>query len=430
MKDCFTFNTATFVKLALIGSSLFISACNNIEHRSETIPKKALPELASKKDHPKVLWASNEGSGVSGRDAKLNLAVTHQYVVTADAAGEVRVQNRSNGKEVWRQKTPSPISSGPTVLDQVILLGTRDAQVLAYDLNHGRLLWNTSVPGEVLSSPKGTNRVVYVNTLGGSLIALDLDSGQQIWRYNLQSPSIVLRRNSSPVITSQQVIAGFANGRLVALNRREGVLDWEHEMSAPRGRSDIQRMGDISGDPVVSNGVVYAVSYQGRLAALSLNNGTPLWEKNMSSYSGVSLNNYGVFVSDTQGHLWCIDRKTGATLWEQGALEGRRLTKPVLWQNKIVVGDNDGFLHWFSQDNGAYLNRVQLDKKGIEATPVLSDNKLYTLSRGGRVAVYALDSSVAITSDSSKVTTSINSTDVETSSSNSTPTSTSNSEGT
>jgi len=384
------------VKLLLIGSLLLLSGCNTIEHRSEAVPKKALPELAHRKSEPKVVWASTDGSGVAGRDAKLNLAVTPAYVVSADAKGDLRAQDRQTGKQVWRVQTQAPISSGPTVLQDVILLGTRDAYVLAYHLKDGKLLWQTQVTGEVLAAPKGNNNVVYVNTLDGSLTALNLSNGKQLWRYNLHSPSIVLRQNSSPVLTPSHVIAGFANGRLVALNRKDGMIDWEHEMSAPRGRSDIQRMGDISGDPAVANGVIYAVSYQGRLAALSLNNGSPLWEKNMSSYSGVTLGGQSVFVADTRGHLWNIDRRSGRTLWEQSMLEGRRLTKPVICGNMIIVGDNDGYLHWFSLLDGSYLNRVQIDKKGIDSAPVLADNKLYTLSRGGRIAVYSLDALTAI----------------------------------
>lgn len=378
--------------LAGLAATVLLAGCNNIEHRSEALPKKSLPKFnqAAAPCQPKVIWASNEGGAGAGKDAKLNLSITDATVVSADSKGELRALARNSGKLIWSVNTKSSISSGPTVIHDTILVGTRDARVLAYRLQDGALLWQVPVSGEVLSAPKGNQQMVYVNSLDGSLVALSLQDGRQLWRYSLNMPSIVLRKNSSPVLAANHVIAGFPNGRILALQSRDGSVDWEHELSAPKGRSDIQRMADISADPVVSNGIVYAVGYQGRLAALSLTNGNPIWEKDVSSYAGLSANQDTLFVSDSSGHIWAIAKRTGQTLWEQAELEGRMLTKPVLWGDKFVVGDNDGYLHWFSMKDGQYLTRVQLDSKGIETAPVLMDGALYALGKGGKIAVYSL----------------------------------------
>jgi outer membrane protein assembly factor BamB len=375
---------------AALALGLLLTGCNNIEHRSESLPKKGLPALCQTTNcQPKVLWASSEGTGAAGKDAKLNLGITSSMVVSADSKGELRAQARNSGQVVWAVNTKSTISSGPTVIHDTILLGTRDSRVLAYRLQDGALLWQVPVSGEVLAAPKGNQQIVYVNTLDGSLVALSLADGRQLWRYSLNMPSIVLRKNSSPVITANHVIAGFPNGRLLALQKSDGSVDWEHELSAPKGRSDIQRMSDISADPVVSNGIVYAVGYQGRLAALSLTNGNALWEKDLSSYSGFCVSDNVLYVSDSNGHLWAVAKRTGQTVWEQPFLEGRMLTKPVLCGDKLVVGDNDGYLHWISAADGQYLTRVQLDSKGIETAPILLDNALYALGKGGKIAVYS-----------------------------------------
>lgn len=368
-----------------------LAACqNSVEHRSEALPKKSLPAYSQAGVYqPKVLWANSDGSGVSGRDAKLNLGITDTTVVSADSKGVLRALSRSTGRSLWTVDTKSLISSGPTVIHNTILLGTRDARVLAYRLEDGALLWQVPVSGEVLAAPKGNHQVVYVKTLDGSLVALSLETGRQIWCHTLNTPSIVLRKNSSPVITANYVIAGFPNGRLVALQNRDGSVNWEHELSIPKGRSDIQRMADVCADPVVSNGIVYAVGYQGRLAALSLDSGKMLWEKDLSSYAGLCVQENVLYVSDSNGHIWAVSKRTGNTLWEQAALEGRILTKPVLCGDKFVVGDNDGYLHWFSASDGRYLTRVQVDSKGIETAPMLVGDALYTLGRGGKIAVYS-----------------------------------------
>jgi len=366
--------------LLVATATVLLAGCNTIEHRSESLPKKSLPNFSQAVElQPKVLWASNEGKGAAGKDAKLNLGITATTVVSADTKGELRAQDRNSGRVIWTVKTQS------------ILLGTRDAKVLAYRLQDGALLWQVPVSGEVLAAPKGNHQVAYVNTLNGSIIALSLEDGRQLWCHSLHMPSIVLRKNSSPVIAANRVIAGFPNGRLLALQSSDGLVNWEHELSIPKGRSDIQRMSDISADPVVSNGIVYAVGYQGRLAALSLTTGEPIWEKDLSSYAGLSVSENVLFVSDSNGHIWAVSKQSGQTLWEQPILEGRLLTKPVLWGDRFVVGDNDGYLHWFSKADGQYLTRVQLDGKGIETAPILMDNTLYALGKGGKIAVYTLD---------------------------------------
>jgi outer membrane protein assembly factor BamB len=378
--------------LVVAAATVLLAGCNQIEHRSESLPKKSLPTLSQASPfQPRVLWSSSQGSGSSGKDAKLNLSITQNTVVSADSKGVLRAQNRNSGQEIWSVKTQSLISSGPTVIHNIILLGTRDARVLAYRLEDGALLWQVPVSGEVLAAPQGNHQVAYVNTLDGSIVALSLEDGRQLWRYSHQMPSIVLRKNSSPVIEANHVIAGFPNGRLLALQSRDGSVDWEHELSAPKGRSDIQRMTDISADPIVSNGVVYAVGYQGRLAALSLSTGEPLWEKDFSSYAGLSASDNVLFVSGSDGHICAVAKRSGETLWDQAVLEGRQLTKPVIWGDLFVVGDNDGYLHWFSKANGQYLTRVQLDGKGIDTAPILQDNALYALGKGGKIAVYTLD---------------------------------------
>lgn len=394
--------------LVALAASVLLSGCNTIEHRSESLPKKTLPNLSQADElQPKILWASHEGKGASGKDAKLNLGITTSTVVSADTKGELRAQDRKTGQVIWTVKTPSMISSGPTVIHNIILLGTRDAKVLAYRLQDGALLWQVPVSGEVLAAPQGNHQVAYVNTLNGSMIALSLEDGRQLWCHSLHMPSIVLRKNSSPVIAANRIIAGFPNGRLLALQSRDGSVNWEHELSIPKGRSDIQRMSDISADPVVSNGIVYAVGYQGRLAALSLTTGEPIWEKDLSSYAGLSISENMLLVSDSNGHIWAVAKKSGQTLWEQPVLEGRLLTKPVVWGDKFVVGDNDGYLHWFSRSDGQYLTRIRLDSKGIDTAPILMDNTLYALGKGGKIAVYSLD---AISSSNHTVNTGINNT--------------------
>lgn len=374
----------TFLSACLLG----LSGCASIDKREERIPKKPLPQLQSKCAPPKMVWSSHHGSGDIKNDVKLRLALTADNVISADRKGKLFSQARNSGLLQWEVDTHANLSAGPAVIQDRVLVGTREGRLLAYRTSNGEFCWEAALSGEVLATPAAYHETVYVKTQDGAITAVKLNDGQILWRHKLHIPFVVLRQASSPVITQNHVLVGFPNGRLVALHRQSGITDWERDIAIPKGRSDIQRMNDISADPLVSNGTAFVVSYQGRLVALAEQDGQSRWEQEMSSYSGLEQSGQRLFVSDERGDIWSLDKSTGKTLWKQSCLEGRRLSKPVAFGDSIIVGDNEGNLHWISQYDGSYLNRVNVDGKGIQAAPVVRDNLLYVLGRGGKIAVF------------------------------------------
>ena len=382
-----------FVKGALVSivllPFLFVFGCNTIEHRSDAVKKKPLPTLAAAKLQPKLAWSTHHGIGSGKMDAKLQLAVAGNVLITADVKGEIRAQDRKTGVALWRVPTKTPITSGPTIINDLILVGTQNGHVLAHDLKDGHIIWDAPVSGEVLAAPQSGKGMIFVHALDGSVTALNLRDGHTVWRYSLNTPSIVLRQSSSPVVTRDKVIVGFSNGRLLSLNQSDGSVDWDREIGHPKGRSDIQRMADLSADPVIVEDKIYAVSFQGRLAALTLE-GIPVWDRELSSFSGLAVANNLILISDAQGHILALDRNQGRTIWSQSELEGRHLTKPLVYGDTLVVGDEDGYLHWLSLKDGALLARQRMDSFGIDASPKVKGNTLYVLGRSGKIGAYIL----------------------------------------
>jgi outer membrane protein assembly factor BamB len=371
-------------------SLLLLAGCNTIEHRSETIKKQPLLPLTHHKIEPTLVWSNEKSVGSKKTDARLQLAVTDSLVITADSKGQIFAVDRKTGALRWEIASKADITSGPTVVEGRVLVGTNGAQVLAFQASDGAPLWQANLTAPVLAAPQGNRGKIFVHALDGSVVALNADNGHQLWYYSVQLPSLMLRRASSPVLVDNHVVVGFANGRLIALHRVDGQPDWEQEIGVSKGRSDIQRMVDISADPIAMDNVIYAVTYQGRLIALKADMGEVIWEKPMSSYSGLAVTPQMIFVTDASGVLWAIDRKTGHELWKQADLTGRHLSAPAVIKDLVVVGDDEGYLHWFAQTDGSWMARTVLDKKGIEATPIVKDNQLYVLGQGGKVGVYKI----------------------------------------
>lgn len=369
-----------------------LTGCNSIEHRSESIQRTPLPPLAQDKTatQPRLVWCDSRSCGSKKAETHLRLAVSDPLVINADHKGRIFAFDQQKGTLKWQANSKAKITAGPAVVDGRVLVGTDDARVLAYQAATGAFLWQAKVTGPVLSAPQGNRGVVFVHALDGHVLALNAENGRQLWDYSANLPPVMLRRGSSPAFIDNHVIVGLANGKLMALHRLDGQPDWEREIAISKGRSDIQRMVDISADPVVADNTIYTVSYQGRLMALKPDMGEPLWEKEMSSFSGLAVNSKILFVTDARGVLWAIDRKTGNELWKQADLTGRHLSAPAVLNDMIIVGDDEGYLHWFSQKDGSWITRQAVDSKGIHATPVVKDDRIYVLGRSGKMAVYTM----------------------------------------
>jgi outer membrane protein assembly factor BamB len=198
------------------------------------------------------------------------------------------------------------------------------------------------------------------------------------------------------VLDSGAVYAGFAGGKLVAIRADNGKLIWEATVAQPKGVTEIERIADITSLPVVDGPLVYAVAYQGKIAAVDRASGRVVWNRDISSYSGLNAEDAKIFVSHTLGAVYSLEYTTGKTFWRQGALANRRLTAPLPMGNVIAVGDLEGYLHFLTREEGKFAARIKLD-----SNPVMSlvagtkSNQLIAETReGGLYAISVAESNV------------------------------------
>ncbi len=333
-----------------------------------------------------VLWTTSVGDGSDDQRVKLVPYVYDGKVYVASRSGVVRSLNASNGRQVWSVATELPISGGPGVGDGLVLVGTSNADLVALDAATGVEKWRARLSSDVLSVPKAANGIAVVHTGDGKLFGFDVTSGKQVWIYDRSTPVLTLHGSSSPIIVGDVVICGFASGKLAMLNLTSGELLWEVSVAAPRGRSELERMVDIDGDPMVQEGVIYVTTYQGEMAAIAQDTGVVLWRRRLSSYAGLGGDWRQLYVSDAQDHVWGIDPNNGSALWKNKDLNYRKLSAPVVLGENIVVGDFEGYLHWLSQDDGKLIGRLRIGEDSISTAPFKVDDTIYVISDGGTLA--------------------------------------------
>ena len=374
----------------LTGCSTMSSFFGGIFGDDDNAKPPAALEKLTEEVSLKELWSARVGVGYDEHFINLVPVVINDQLFVADRKGRVLAFDAESGKRNWEVKTDASISAGPGAGEGLVTVGTSDASVLALDASNGDLLWEARVSSEVLSVPKIDAGRIIVQTADGNITALSAADGQQLWIYDRSVPALSLRGTSSPAVEHGLVVAGFSNGKLAAISAEKGFALWESNIAIPSGRSELERMIDIDGDPVIVGSAVYVATFQGRIAAVNIQNGEAGWKSDMSSYTGLGVDFSQVYVTDDMSHVWALARNNGSSVWKLDQLENRGLTAPEPFDEYIAVGDFEGYIHLLSRQDGHITGRVKVDSKGITARPLALNNRLYVYGNGGKLAAYAL----------------------------------------
>lgn len=384
---------------------LWLAGCSSND--DSVVPPSPLPQFKSTVQIKK-LWATTVGHGVENAYLSLKPAVTERWVFAAAYDGRVAKIDRETGKKVWTVDLERPLSGGVGAGYGLVAVGSANGEVLVLDENDGALKWEKAVGGQIMAVPAiGADRIV-VQSIDGRLHGLKREDGSVAWIYDTSIPILTLRGESSPVVIGGVTLAGFANGKLAALDTSTGYVAWERAVGEPKGRSELERLVDLDGRFQVSDKVVYAATYQGNVAAIDIPTGRLLWQRKLSSFAGVSEFLSQLYVVDQDSQLLAMESGSGTDLWTQDALRGRRLSAPVAYDRYVVVGDFDGYLHWLSYKDGSMAARVKAGAprrakpgaklgtvvakpsydEGLRAEPVVYQDVVYVQTNSGEVAAY------------------------------------------
>jgi outer membrane protein assembly factor BamB len=374
--------------LILIFTSLFLLACSSNEDKPNEL--KDLVQKVSIQER----WSKSVGSGLSDVYRIIAPVIDGDTIYANDYKGRVFAFDRETGKRQWTKATKVEVASGVGVGGDKVFIASLNGDVIALDDESGEELWKANITSEVLAPPQTNGAVVVVQTNDGKVIGLDANNGEEIWRFTAQLPILTIRGTASPQVFGPNVVTGFANGKLVALSAVDGTLFWERRIARPQGRSDIERVVDIDGTPVISNQLIFSTSYNGSLTAITPR-GDILWSQSSSSYSSPVVIDERVFVSSSEGWMRAFDVESGALLWENKLLSGRKLAAPQNLAGFIVTADFEGFVHVFDPESGSILDRFQVDNDGVRSPMVTDGTHLYVLGNDGvlsSIAVYLFKS--------------------------------------
>jgi outer membrane protein assembly factor BamB len=366
--------------LVVLFSALVIQGCSN--------SRPALPDLPAldAKVNLKTSWRTGVDGNFGESSERFNLVAEDDALFFVTEKGTVYELGQEKGKKKNTLSTEFKPSSGVARHGDTLFFGTYDAKLVAVSLANKAVLWEKSLSSEVLSEAAYAAGKLAVQTADGWLSVLDAETGDILWRAKEDLPSLTVRGTSAPIIVDGKVIAGFASGRLKAFSLQGGNLLWSYEVGKPEGRYEIERLSDIDGRLVVSNGVVYAVAYNGTLVALSLESGRPLWQRSIASSVGVAVKGELLIAVDMTSKVIALNAKNGTEVWENADLVERDLISPEFFRDYVAVMDRAGYVHLLDLNSGEIaVHKVADNKVPPGSRMVANDKQLFILTPNSNV---------------------------------------------
>lgn len=339
------------------------------------------------------IWSTSTGSGLGKSAPGFKPFHSEGEVWTADHKGRITAIDADSGSRLQRFDLDMPLSAGPSVVGQRILVGTMDGQVVVVDRDSGAIEWRAQLSSEILATPLQRDGIIVVRCIDGRVFGLNAETGLREWVYDRSVPLLTLRGNSDPIIRGGQVFVGHDDGTLTALNLEDGSLLWEQRVGTPEGRTQLDRLADIDGPMEVVGLDIYAVSQRDRMASVALDSGRLLWVKELGSHTGLSVSRTEMALSDSEGRVWMLDRRSGSTAWSNEQLLRRGLSRPVLQGGFVAVADREGYVHWMDADSGEFVARERGSKHAPASAPLVVGDVLFLLDVDGKLSAWRVGAS-------------------------------------
>jgi outer membrane protein assembly factor BamB len=378
-------------KLVGIGMLAMVAGCSTLS---------SLNPFAKPKPNAPVPLVELKGTMAVRTAWKLDMGKSDNYVFTPALVGNTVVLaggdgalarvEAASGRLMWRIKTAAPLSAGVGSDGNLIAVGAVKGVILTYDMN-GKALWTAQASSEVLSSPIVAEGVVVVRSIDNRIVGLDAANGKQKWVVQRVAPPLTLRGAPGMIVVGKEVIIAQPGGKLLALNLATGAPRWEVAVGEARGATELERITDIGGAPVLFDSDVCAASYQGRVGCFDIATGAPRWTKELSSHVGVAVDQRFLFAVDDKGAVSAFAREGGASVWKNDKLGFRSVSTPVSYGRAIAVGDYQGYIHFLSREDGAFLARAATDGSAITSQPLVAGSNLIFQTQSGTVTAIAVE---------------------------------------
>jgi len=325
-----------------------------------------------------IAWQVALGKSAPG----LAPAVTPNAIYAANSSGTIFRVDPATGSVVWRVEAARKLAAGVGADATLVVVGTDKGDVYAYDPD-GKTKWQAKVSSEVLGPPRVGDGIVVIWTGDGRIYGLTAADGKTKWVYQRTNPPLTIRNYAGGTTSRGGLFSGMAGGKLLALDLTTGTVGWEANVATPKGATELERIADVTSLPLVEERQVCAVAYQGRVACFEILRGELTWSRDISSLTGLAVDNRFMFVVDDTGAVHALDKATGASAWKQDQLAARHVGGAQIAGDFLLVQDPQGFVYLLDRSDGKLVGRAPTDGTPPTAQAAVSGSNAVWQSEGG-----------------------------------------------
>jgi len=285
-------------------------------------------------------WQHELGFAVSG-----GVGGGMGLVVISGRRGEVAALDLATGEPRWRVETGSLAYAPAAVGAGRVALRGADGRLLVLDATNGQRLWADTRPVPPLSL-QGTSRPLLLEDAviagfdNGEVVAYALADGRRLFTVPVALPrgrSEVERMvdvDSTPLLDRGVIYALAYQGRLVAIDAATTQIIWGRDLS---GFSDLAQ----------DRGAIYLTDARGAVMAVDKRSGKPLWTQEALLHRGVTgptMVDGMIVVGDREGYLHWLSAEDGRLLARLRPVSSALTSAPRTDGERLYVQGRDGRL--------------------------------------------------------------------------------------
>ena len=349
------------------------------------------------------IWSADIGKGSEdGLPLTAQPVVAAGQVFTLDTRSSVSAFHNQTGRRLWQASVrheveEEPVISGGLAYSGGVLYVTSGYnEVLALNPENGDIYWRSTISAPSRAAPTIQNGRVFVTGLNNNAIALNAKNGKVLWEYEGVGETTGLLGAASPAANDNIVVHVFTSGDVVALRVENGSVVWEDSLANALRLGGMSGLSDIRGLPVLSGNVVIAVSYGGKIVAIDKNNGTRLWQRDISSSETPWVAGNAIYVLSSDYKLLALNRANGEVIWitelqKYNKPQSRKglltWTGPVMAGGRLLLAGTKGHMIEFNPKDGSKLADWNV-KKTVRISPLVAGGTLYLLGEDGSLLAY------------------------------------------
>jgi len=347
-------------------------------------------------------WRADLGAGANNRvqfSAPPVIADGRLYFL--DANQRVHAIGARDGGRIWNtavrgeSRDRNARGGGVAASGGRVFVTTGYGTLLALDGASGAEVWRVSAGAPFHSAPTVIGGRVYAITNDSELMAFDAGTGEVQWTFQAIAETARILSAPSVAVDGDTVVAPFASGEVIAFLAANGRRLWSDSLSRSSTLTSLSAINDIAGRPVVENGVAYAASHSGVIAAIDVRTGQRIWSRGFASTQTPWVSGDVLYAVSVDGELTAFDRATGGVYWvsqlrryrnERGRDGRLSWTGPIMVGGRLVLANSVGDVVAVSPQNGEVLATADVGAP-VFVPPIAANDQIYVVTNKAQLVV-------------------------------------------